>query len=94
MVDLKVKLHYPFQQHNIRFILVPVFSQESEACRAIFRTLYLVFMNGFANILNYLFKLLTVVLQGISVRVGRCFNWKKKRIDKFYELGQGVCYWE
>ena len=28
MVDLKVELHYPFQQHNIRFILVPVFSQE------------------------------------------------------------------
>ena len=51
-------------------------------------------MDGFANILNYLFKLLTVVLQGISVRVGRCFNWKKKRIDEFYELGQGVCYWE
>jgi len=28
MVDLKVELHYPFQQHNIRFILAAVFSQE------------------------------------------------------------------
>ena len=52
-------------------------------------TLHLVFMDGFANILNYLFKLLTVVLQGISVRVGCCFNWKKKRIDKVLRTGTG-----
>jgi len=46
-------------------------------------------MDRFANILNYLFKLLTVLLQGISVRVGRCFNWKKKQIDKFLRTGTG-----
>ena len=28
MVDLKAELHYPFQQHNIRFMLASVFSQE------------------------------------------------------------------
>lgn len=51
------------------------------------------FKDGFANILNYLFKLLTVVLQGISVRVGRCFNWKKKRIDKVLRTGTGGALW-
>ena len=76
MVDLKAELHYPFQQHNIRFMLASVFSQER-----------------MKSTRNYLFKLLTVVLQGISVRVGRCFNWKKKRIDKVLRTGTGGALW-